>query len=56
MSIWFVNLLFHFSMKIKRSAEMARKLRFFKEQMSRADLPPSKSARQVDVNVDDLEV
>ncbi|XP_068319978.1 V-type proton ATPase subunit a3-like [Pyrus communis] len=45
-----------YAAQIKRSAEMARKLRFFKEQMSRADLPPSKSARQVDVNVDDLEV
>ncbi|KAM1569176.1 hypothetical protein ACFX1Q_034436 [Malus domestica] len=45
-----------YAAQIKRSAEMARKLRFFKEQMSKADLPPSKSARQVDVNVDDLEV
>ncbi|KAB2635546.1 V-ATPase subunit A3 [Pyrus ussuriensis x Pyrus communis] len=45
-----------YAAQIKRSAEMARKLRFFKEQMLRADLPPSKSARQVDVNVDDLEV
>ncbi|CAN6543998.1 unnamed protein product [Malus baccata var. baccata] len=45
-----------YAAQIKRSAEMARKLRFFKEQMSKADLPTSKSARQVDVNVDDLEV
>ncbi|KAL6270018.1 hypothetical protein ACE6H2_026929 [Prunus campanulata] len=41
---------------IKRCAEMARKLRFFKDQMLKANLPSSKSKRLVDVNVDDLEV
>lgn len=35
---------------------MARKLRFFNDQMIKAGLPPTKSARQVDLNVDDLEV
>lgn len=36
---------------------MARKLRFFKEQMSKAGLVPSiKSTTRADINVDDLEV
>ncbi|ONH91014.1 hypothetical protein PRUPE_8G088600 [Prunus persica] len=45
-----------YAAQIKRSAEMARKLRFFKDQMLKANLPSSKSKRQVDVNVDNLEV
>ncbi|PQP98900.1 V-type proton ATPase subunit a3 [Prunus yedoensis var. nudiflora] len=45
-----------YAAQIKRCAEMARKLRFFKDQMLKANLPSSKSKRQVDVNVDDLEV
>ncbi|XP_021827942.1 V-type proton ATPase subunit a3 [Prunus avium] len=45
-----------YAAQIKRCAEMARKLRFFKDQMLKANLPSSKSKRLVDVNVDDLEV
>ena len=43
-------------MKIKRCAEMARKLRFIKEQMLKAGAWPKVSGTQVDVNIDDLEV
>lgn len=43
-------------MKIKRCGEMARKLRFFKEQMMKAGVSPKGSTTQVDVNIDDLEV
>lgn len=44
-------------MQIKRSGEMARKLRFFKEQMTKAGLSPStRSARNDDVDLDNLEV
>lgn len=35
---------------------MARKLRFFKEQMLKADVSPVHSTTKVDVNIDDLEV
>lgn len=35
---------------------MARKLRFFKEQMLKAGVVPKVSTTQVDVNIDDLEV
>jgi V-type H+-transporting ATPase subunit a len=42
--------------KIKKCGEMARKLRFFKDQMLKAGFSPKKSATQVDINVDDLEV
>ncbi|KAK9942683.1 hypothetical protein M0R45_008336 [Rubus argutus] len=45
-----------YATQIKRCGEMARKLRFFNDQMIKAGLPPTKSARQVDLNVDDLEV
>lgn len=43
-------------MKIKRCGEMARKLRFFKEQMLKAGVSPTNSTAQVDLNIDDLEV
>ncbi|KVH88978.1 ATPase, V0 complex, subunit 116kDa [Cynara cardunculus var. scolymus] len=43
--------------QIKRCGEMARKLRFFKDQMSKAGFTPSgKTDAQVDINLDDLEV
>nr|CAE45587.1 vacuolar proton-ATPase subunit-like protein [Lotus japonicus] len=42
--------------KIKRCGEMARKLRFFKEQMLKAGVSPKLSTTQVDVNIDNLEV
>ncbi|XP_059435351.1 V-type proton ATPase subunit a3-like [Corylus avellana] len=45
-----------YAAQIKKCAEMARKLRFFKEQMLKAGFSPKKSATQVDINVDDLEV
>lgn len=43
-------------MKIKKSGEMARRLRFFKDQMLKAGFSPKKSAAQADINIDDLEV
>lgn len=43
--------------QIKKCGEMARKLRFFKDQMLKAGLPPStKSLGRADIDVDDLEV
>ncbi|KAI4342396.1 hypothetical protein MLD38_027032 [Melastoma candidum] len=46
-----------YASQLKKCGEMARKLRFFKEQMSKAGLTPSfKSVTAPDVNVDDLEV
>lgn len=46
-----------FIVKIKRCGEMARKLRLFKEQMSKAGLlSSSTSSTQVDLSFDDLEV
>lgn len=42
--------------KIKRCGEMARRLRFFKEQMLKAGVSPKYSTTPVDVNIDDLEV
>ncbi|KAI3755585.1 hypothetical protein L1987_55389 [Smallanthus sonchifolius] len=43
--------------QIKRCAELARKLRFFKDQMSKADVKPSaKSETKAEFNLDDLEV
>ncbi|KAF3446386.1 hypothetical protein FNV43_RR11565 [Rhamnella rubrinervis] len=43
--------------QIKRCGEMARKLRFFKEQMAKAGLSPSsRSARVSNVDLNDLEV
>ncbi|XP_030523170.1 V-type proton ATPase subunit a3 [Rhodamnia argentea] len=45
-----------YAAQIKRCGEMARKLRFFKEQMSKAGVVPSiKSTTLADSNVDDLE-
>ncbi|KAF9683096.1 hypothetical protein SADUNF_Sadunf05G0176600 [Salix dunnii] len=46
-----------YAAQIKRCAEMARKLRFFKEQMRKAGLSPStKSLRSGDIDLDYLEV
>ena len=45
------------SCKIKKFGEMARKLRFFKEQMEKAGVTPStKPMTQTEIDVDDLEV
>ncbi|XVE48991.1 hypothetical protein DITRI_Ditri01bG0045800 [Diplodiscus trichospermus] len=42
---------------VKKSGEMARKLRFFKEQMLKAGFTPStKPVARADINVEDLEV
>ena len=43
-------------MKLKRCGEMARKLRFFKEQMLKAGVSPTTLDNQTDLNIDDLEV
>ncbi|KAL1118008.1 hypothetical protein V6Z11_D01G003500 [Gossypium hirsutum] len=44
-------------MKIKKCGEMARTLRFFKEQMLKAGVSPSaKSVEETEIDVDDLEV
>ncbi|OWM80297.1 hypothetical protein CDL15_Pgr019577 [Punica granatum] len=46
-----------YAAQIKKCAEMARKLRFFKEQMNKAGITPSiKSISRADTNVDDLEI
>lgn len=46
-----------YATQIKRCGEMARKLRFFKEQMTKAGLSPStRSVARADFNLDDLEV
>ncbi|KAJ6931788.1 hypothetical protein NC652_015081 [Populus alba x Populus x berolinensis] len=46
-----------YAAQIKRCAEMARRLRFFKEQMRKAGLSPStKSLRSGDIDLDHLEV
>lgn len=43
--------------QIKRCSEMARKLRFFKEQMSKADISPSPTQlNEAHLEFDDLEV
>nr|GFA45214.1 V-type proton ATPase subunit a2-like [Tanacetum cinerariifolium] len=43
--------------QIKRCGEMARKLRYFKDQMSKAGLTPAAiTGGQIDINLDDLEV
>lgn len=45
------------TVKIKRCGEMARKLRYFKDQMSKAGFTPSvKIEAKDDINLDDLEV
>ena len=44
-------------MKIKRCGEMARKLRFFKDQMSKAGVSPKEFlGKDVDIDLDDVEV
>ncbi|KAG4988351.1 hypothetical protein AAZX31_11G111700 [Glycine max] len=45
-----------YAAQIRRSGEMARRLRFFKEQMLKAGVSPKYSTTPVDVNIDDLEV
>lgn len=46
-----------YAAQIKRCGEMARKLRFFKEQIFRAGLSlPVSSETQADINLDDLEI
>lgn len=44
-------------MKIKRCGEMARKIRFFKDQMSKAGVSPKLILdKDVDIDLDDVEV
>ncbi|KAK7264257.1 hypothetical protein RJT34_31863 [Clitoria ternatea] len=45
-----------YAAQIKRFGEMARTLRFFKEQMLKAGVSPKSSVAHVDVNIDDLQV
>ncbi|QCD88589.1 V-type proton ATPase subunit a3 [Vigna unguiculata] len=45
-----------YATQIKRCGEMARRLRFFKEQMLKAGVSPKYSTTPFDVNIDDLEV
>ncbi|KAM7475053.1 hypothetical protein LguiB_022296 [Lonicera macranthoides] len=46
-----------YATQIKRSGEMARKLRFFREQISKAGLsPPARKVSKADIDVDGLEV
>ncbi|XP_057501971.1 V-type proton ATPase subunit a3 [Actinidia eriantha] len=46
-----------YAAQIKRSAEMARKLRFFRDQMLKAGLlPAAKYVSRADIDMDDLEV
>ncbi|KAF5443885.1 hypothetical protein F2P56_036407 [Juglans regia] len=45
-----------YAAQIKKCGEMARKLRYFKEQMLKAGFCAKKSTAQVDINLDDLEV
>ena len=62
LSFWLImenygTLMCYCIMQIKRCGEMTRKLRFFKEQMTKAGLSPSvRSARSDDVDLDNLEV
>ncbi|KAG4386738.1 hypothetical protein GLYMA_11G113400v4 [Glycine max] len=51
-----IRVLFSGPMQLRRSGEMARRLRFFKEQMLKAGVSPKYSTTPVDVNIDDLEV
>jgi hypothetical protein len=52
--VMFVVLLY---LQIKRCSEMARKLRFFKEQMSKADITTSSTQlNETHLDFDDLEV
>lgn len=44
-------------MNIKRCGEMARKIRFFKDQMSKAGVSPKLIIdKEVDIDLDDVEV
>ena len=44
-------------MKIKRCGEMARKIRFFKDQMSKAGVSPKVILdKDIDIDLDDVEV
>lgn len=45
-----------YAAQIKRCAEMARKLRFFKDEMSKAGWSPPTGAAPIDLDLDDLEV
>ncbi|XP_071736750.1 V-type proton ATPase subunit a3-like [Rutidosis leptorrhynchoides] len=46
-----------YASQIKRCAELGRKLRFFRDQMSKADVKPSaKSEAKAEFNLDDVEV
>ncbi|KAG4979493.1 hypothetical protein JHK82_032745 [Glycine max] len=45
-----------YAAQIKRCGEMARGLRFFKDQMLKAGVSPKYSTTPVDLNIDDLEV
>ncbi|KAM7517231.1 hypothetical protein LguiA_006814 [Lonicera macranthoides] len=45
-----------YAAQIKRCGEMARKLRFFREQMMKAGFSPSTMSTGRDINMDDLEV
>ncbi|KAJ7957817.1 V-type proton ATPase subunit a [Quillaja saponaria] len=45
-----------YAAQIKRCGEMARKLRFFREQMTKATVSPSPRSRSDDSNLDSLEV
>ncbi|KAK4562604.1 hypothetical protein RGQ29_005201 [Quercus rubra] len=45
-----------YAAQIKKSGEMARRLRFFKDQMLKAGFSPKKSPTQADISIDDLEV
>ncbi|KAK6159508.1 hypothetical protein DH2020_006822 [Rehmannia glutinosa] len=45
-----------YAIQIKRCGEMARKLRFFRDQMSKAGLPPAARSVTQDTSLDDLEV
>ena len=45
-----------YAAQIRRSGEMARRLRFFKEQMLKAGVSPKYSTTPIDVNIDEIEV
>lgn len=56
-SIYLFTYYLLFIVKIKKCGEMARKLRFFKEQMEKAGVSPSsKPLTQTDIDMDGLEV
>jgi V-type H+-transporting ATPase subunit a len=45
-----------YAAQIKRCGEMARKLRFFKEQMSKAGISTSAQLTEISLDFDDLEI